>query len=406
MLKKVLIGSIIFFVLAVGFTSYMLFFRKSTPEGTSPTYQPFGQTSGEAPLSNTSNPNISTPDIGENSPINVSPLMRISREPAAGGIIIQSGQNALVRYTLRATGHINETNLRTGTSSRVANTTIPKLYESLWFPGGNRTLMRYLNDSGTSITTYDAEFVAPKSTTTPSSLFEVRGSFLSSGITTLAISPDAQKIFFLQEDVGKGIGFVSDAAGLKRTQIFNSPLKEWTAEWPSQSQITLTTKPTYITPGYIYSLNPTSGSLKKIFGGISGLTTKTNPTSELIAFADNTMNLKILTAKTGVAAPTNLSTLPEKCVWSKADKDVIYCAVPTNGRGNNYPDTWYQGSVSFTDDIYKIDTKAQKYYLVAALQKNFGASIDAINLSLSSNGDYLLFSNKKDDTLWSLSLTQ
>ena len=53
-----------------------------------------------------------------------------------------------------------------------------------------------------------------------------------------------------------------------------------------------------------------------------------------------------------------LETLPEKCVWSKADASIFYCAVPENIPADNiYPDVWYQGLMSFSDAIWKVNIK-------------------------------------------------
>ena len=91
-------------------------------------------------------------------------------------------------------------------------------------------------------------------------------------------------------------------------------------------------------------------------------------------------------------------------MWGSAS-DVLYCAVPTNLTAGQYPDTWYQGEVSFTDQIWKIDLKTgATTMLVDPVTIRGGEEIDGIKLSLSPDGKYLLFVNKKDSFLWKLDL--
>jgi hypothetical protein len=95
--------------------------------------------------------------------------------------------------------------------------------------------------------------------------------------------------------------------------------------------------------------------------------------------------------------------LPEKCVWGKAS-DIIYCAVPKSTGSAEYPDAWYQGEVSFTHQICKIDIKTGKAEIVADPAEIVGEEIDAIKLTMDTDANYLFFVNKKDSYLWELKL--
>ncbi|MBU0998803.1 hypothetical protein KKG24_00625, partial [Patescibacteria group bacterium] len=84
--------------------------------------------------------------------------------------------------------------------------------------------------------------------------------------------------------------------------------------------------------------------------------------------------------------------------------NAIYCGVPKSITNNRYPDTWYQGEVSFSDQIWKIDIKTESATLLLDPITISGEDIDSIKLMLDSNENYLFFINKKDSFLWEFNL--
>ena len=70
----------------------------------------------------------------------------------------------------------------------------------------------------------------------------------------------------------------------------------------------------------------------------------------------------------------------------------------------NYPDTWYQGLVSFSDNIWMINTETMASTLVSDLEKETANKIDVIDMQIDQNSNYLYFINKTNLTFWSLKL--
>lgn len=96
--------------------------------------------------------------------------------------------------------------------------------------------------------------------------------------------------------------------------------------------------------------------------------------------------------------------MPEKCVWNSSSTD-IYCAVPKSTGSATYPDDWYKGEVSFSDQIWKIDpASGTGSMIIDPTTVSGGESIDGIKLALDAGEKYLFFVNKKDSYLWELSL--
>ena len=160
--------------------------------------------------------------------------------------------------------------------------------------------------------------------------------------------------------------------------------------------------------GLLYFLDAQSGKLTKILGGITGLTTNTNPTGDHVLYSESArgnFNLFSYSISANEQTPLSLKTLPDKCVWSKLKKTLVYCGVPTNIPSGEYPDVWYQGVVSFSDTLWMIDTETGITTILAKPQDLTGEEIDATQLVLDPNESFLFFINKKDSTPWSLKLT-
>ena len=92
--------------------------------------------------------------------------------------------------------------------------------------------------------------------------------------------------------------------------------------------------------------------------------------------------------------------LPQKCIWSN-DEVTVYCA-RSKALSQHAPDDWYQGLVSFTDSLWKINLETLEQTQISDLKPDEQTDIDLINPHLSQNEDYFVFTNKKDLSLWAI----
>lgn len=369
------------------------------------TYDPFGT----SPTATNTDPTLTDPGIIEPfTPVISNKFRQISLDPISGFNLVQSKDGkTLVHYILRANGNIYETFTNTTESRRLSNTTVPKVYESLWLPDGVHLVLRYLQEESEAITTFSVK-INPATTTLNEFEGGIDGNFLADDISAIAINPLGDKLFYFTENLNGASGFISKPNGTNKSLLFESPLVEWAISWPKEEIITLTTKPASTLPGYLYFLNSSTGTFSKVIGDILGLTTKTNSSATAVLYSDSArtsprLYLYDVKKTEGKLLPWN--TLPEKCVWSNTDDKIIYCAVPKSFPVGDYPDMWYQGLVSFTDDIWRLNTETGAVTLVADILRENNMSVDAIDLMLDKKDNYLLFTNKTDLTLWSLDLT-
>ncbi len=297
-----------------------------------------------------------------------------------------------IRYMKKSSGHIYQTYLDTKATGKISNSTIPEIHEGIFGSNANNVIYRLLGEDGLTIKTVAGTLGGSKS------------GFLPDNVIDVSIAPNGDNFFYLQKNTNGSTGTIGSFTEVKRTLILNSTFSEWLAQWPVNQTIFITTKASYNTEGYIYSLPTIKGSLRKIIGGIKGLTTLVSPSGDKVLYSSSTNNgpiLGIYTISTNKYTPLNLFGLPEKCVWTN-DSIRIYCAIPNTTEGSAYPDIWYQGKVSFDDKFIRINTEIGTSSEIS--NSIYETPIDATKLAVDEAERTLFFINKKDYTLWSLNL--
>ncbi len=308
-----------------------------------------------------------------------------------------------LRYVDKANGNIYQTFADKIEERRFSTTIVPKVHEAYFGSRGETVIMRYLKEDGETIQTFVGSLPKEMLGGDGEGSAEIKGSFLQSGIRDISLSPDGSKMFYLFDSGENASGIMLNFATGKKAQIFSSPFTEWLSFWPANNIITLTTRPSARVPGYVYSIDGVGKNLIKIFGDVNGLTTLASPNGKLILFNDNNLSLYIYREDTRNSGVLGIKTLPEKCVWGK-ESDVLYCSVPRLIPTGGYPDSWYQGETSFSDQIWKIDVSTKNTTLLFDSQKEREEEFDGIRLALDEKEDYLFFMNKKNPFLWKLDL--
>ena len=409
--RQVISVAVLIVLLIIGVFIYFLFFTgKPAAVPVAPIVPannlsfPFG--TGTTTPSSNNNQNTAAPTTATPSYPNGVFLVSTNGQnaiPSTGGVSLdKSASTTIMRYAERGTGHIYEISNQYA-AKEIIDTTIPRIYESIWLPDENSVIMRYLNEGSDTITTFYGKLTGISGTSTGPGKLD--GVFLPDDIKDLSVGPGG-KIFSLFATGGRGMGVISAPDGTNPDTIFNSPLTEWLSQWPRTDVIALTTKASYAAPGYLYFLNANTGALTKILGGIDGLATLTNSAASEVfysAFTNGGLSSNVYNIKTAAASPFPFATLAEKCAWSKTTAGLIYCAVPHGLPAGNYPDDWYQGKITTTDDIWSVDTVTGKTtLLVDSTASNF--QFDGIKLFLDPKENYLYFTDKRSGILWTYRL--
>lgn len=398
----VIIGGLIFFYLSSNKTPAPV---TETPQTTNP----FGNTTGNRD-------NIIDGQTGNSQSTstskNLAKLIQIYRNPTSGSIFLSNKSNQdVLMFVDRATGNTYQyiPEEQTGEAKRVTNTTIPKIQETVWSSSGKNLVLRYLDNDTDNISSFAAKIEIGSSTVESSG--EIIGSFLASNIKQMAINPKGDKIFNLvdKSDKSGSFGFTTGLGGDSKKIIFDSPVSYWNISWPKDNTIVFTTKPSYRDYGFLYYFNPQTYSMERILGNIVGLSTLVNKDASLVAYSytsDNLFYLDVYDAVSKISKNIKISTFADKCAWGNKNSKILYCAIPEISIYDNYPDVWYQGLVSFRDNIWKIDTETGKTEEIYFVGSNEIADIDGFDMKVSLSDQYLVFSNKNDLSLWLLDISQ
>lgn len=399
-----LISSLVLGLIFVGLVVYLLSINsKATSTGGISVFRKFLPFGGDTVIVDdenntaTSTPKEETPGNSENFKQS---LRKISSEPVAGAGTLDIKLGTIVRYVEKATGHIYEVELFSPKHERISNTTIPLTYDALWGNKNNSLVARYLNSDDAQVESY--YLTLNNSSSTENTLKSIA---LPKNIED--VSSFGANFFYLVQNTNSSTGYVSDFNG-KNKMIWSSDIKELTTQFVNSKIVALNTKPAQKISGYLYYVDTATGQNKRILGDISGLTTLSDPLGEKIALLsqDDSVRFMFYTVKTKAYVDINPITFPEKCVWSKKDTNVLYCAVPKDYISGNSLISWYKGLISYSDDIWKYDLKNNVSTIVGELSKASLVDIDVIKPVLSENEQYLVFINKKDNSLWSLDLLQ
>lgn len=310
-----------------------------------------------------------------------------------------------IRYIERGTGHIYETATSTLEKTRISNTTEPKIYEAYFTDKGDNLILRGLIGSSDIVSTRYASLVLASTSDGDVKNMEIKD--LPIQMSQIAISPSKTQLFSVMESGIRGL--LSKIDGGSTVGLFDTPYKEWIPAWPEEKNILLTTKASAFAPGFSYLLNTQTKGVTRIIGNIYGLTALISPDLSKVIYSSSergTFTLNYFDRREDTISELSFKTLPEKCIWSKKENAVLYCAIPENIAFSTYPDVWYQGLINFSDSIWKIDIGTGEARLIMNIQEESGEVIDVTNLYLSPSDDYLLFTNKIDLTLWGLQLIE
>lgn len=412
--KYIYIGLASLVALLIIFAGIWFFFlRSSAPAQTNTPDTSFsvppdttGATTGTSGTSNNTEP-INTP--GQ---VSQTKIFQITGGPVVGATLIQilHPTTTLARYINQEDGHVYDLPLDVpGAVARiVSNVTIPGGARAIWLESGNAAIMQYL-DAGVVKSVY---LGFPVATTTNAAItLPTRIQFLPDAIEDIAASPDGKSVAYLLTTANGIDGYVAKSDGTGSKKLFSLPLSQILISWPSQGTLMAQTKSAAGVAGIIFSIDAKSGVTTPLVYA-PGLTALADATFTHVIYQSVATNATVrLTfvhdVKAGTDRALSFSPFPEKCLWSSVTASAMYCASPLSYVTPDYLDLWHLGTASVADSLFLFNiTTGQSTIVAAPGGTDGGVQSDILQMALSPNEHYLLFTNKGDRSVWGVRLTQ
>lgn len=339
-------------------------------------------------------------------------LMRIADGPVAKGAVVLyippvfdstststapveiSPADTEVRFIERQSGNVYAFRVHDRLLTRTSNKTLPGVQEASWASDGSRAFARYLTRAADGVEHVDT-YALPAD--------GGEGYFLQQDLE-LTITQGTSTVFSLLPNSSGSIGSLSAPDGTNVRTLFTSTIARMRAGFLG-GDLVATTKASSGLDGYTFLVSRANGTFTRILGPLRGLSALPSPEGGAVLYSyteRGKLTTETLDLATRTATPLPLATLAEKCVWAPSGR-ALYCGVPTAVRGN-LPDDWYQGAYSFSDRIWRIDLDTRLATLVVDPKQVGDVEIDAVALAIDPEGDVLVFTNKKDGSLWTYDL--
>lgn len=299
----------------------------------------------------------------------------------------------VLRYSASQSGFVYEIK-NTESPLQITNLFVPNVYESVFSDNYNTVVHRFLREDGQTIATY-AVPIPPENT--DGTRTQKAGTFFSDTIDQVLSFSPTTLAYLLPKTTGASV-FISTGTDTKRKEVFKSPFQDLILH-TANGRLYGQTKAAGTVSGYLYLLDTSRGRFSKILGDIRGLTTSISPKGTYVLYSQSTnegFSTYLLNTTTGATQPLGLSLLPEKCVWL-ANEDVI-CAGNTSVPSGTYPDMWYAGLISFSDQLYRIYTASNTFDVLTETQ-----SFDMTHLQVDETTDTVYFIDKITGYLWKFS---
>ncbi len=392
-----LVGLLIAVIVGAGYLFLTL--RNQNPGSTNPVTDffsalfPFGATSPATNGSIATNPAVTAAEKV------VTQLRKVTDKPVAGGWFVAAAATTSptnIRFMDRATGHITETPVDSYAETRLSNTTVPGI-QDLAEASTTTFIFRTIPD-GETIQNF---FGTLNATSSEQSI----STEPLKGFKRFAITPGGSSMITVSETTGGSLIETSGVDGTNQKTLLISPIRSW-VPFASKSGFFLQTAPSSGVPGFLYSITKAGGFIK-VIGDISGLSSLPSPSGRYVLFSGASgthLTLAVLDTKTSQEYTLPLGTLAEKCVWVSEDVPLIFCGVPGTAKGTSLPDDWLLGRVAFSDGAWLMHPLQGTAYFIGNLATMATVPVDVVHPSVSPDGNYVLFINKNDLSLWSLNI--
>jgi hypothetical protein len=293
----------------------------------------------------------------------------------------------------RTTGYVYGYPIETGVIYQISNTVIPGVYDATFFDNGKRVIIRYIDQEKNKVVGLIANVPRVQQDGVALPLEKIE--YLSSQVISVTVNKVRDEASYVVGTTnGSAIYTVSSSQNPRL--VSSSPFKEWDISYGGDT-LYATTKPSAYIEGGVFSVPLFQAELAEK----TGLMSTPNEGGVLLNSMWSKNGLTTFFSNNGTIRVLPFSTIASKCSWGS--RSLLICAVPraipktTEG----LPDDWFQGRVSFVDDLDIIDSNSGEKYPIYSFTNEEGL-FDITDIEISSQNDLFGFINKRDSTLWLL----
>ncbi len=330
-------------------------------------------------------------------------LSMVIKEPVAFATSITVGTSSAIVYVERSTGHIYHLNELTGETSRLSAATLAPVITATWAQDPTKTYF-FIQTSQETSSTWQRIALSTKDLLSTSTPATTDVSSLANNIDAIIPSPDHKSIFILEQTSNKLSGYISKPDGLGRKLVWTNSHLDWQAWWGSPDSLYLATKADSSMPSVVYRLNLKTNNLERLLGGSNGISLLPEQNGERFIYSTTrfgSLSTYLFNSINHQTTVLSAVTMPSKCFWPKGE--LVWCFVPQFIPVGNYPESWYQGLTSFTDNLQKLNVTSGSNQTIVE-PNTLNLAIDGVSPFLDQAKNYLYFVNKIDSKLWRANL--
>lgn len=316
-------------------------------------------------------------------------LKQLTTRPVVGAVFIPGG----IRYVERGTGHIYDIMFSNGNESQVSVTTIPQTVGAVFSASGERVAIT--SEEGGVHSTLVASIASQ------SDGGSLVGKMLPLDAHEIEFATSGDSVYYLQPAAVGSIGYVYNPTTDISKVVFSIPLRDVRVLWGEPLYVYTT--PTAQQTGHVYRV--LHNRLEYVTGGGRGLMATRYASGTIVSYV-NKEQLSSIAVSRDDTKELPLWFFSDKCAAHPVLGHEIFCAVPNDVEDVSVlPDAWYMGSVSFSDTFWKVNVEQGLSSLVSDFSTETGREIDVAQIGISSDGTYIYFINKNDDSLWMFDTT-
>lgn len=329
-----------------------------------------------------------------------SPLWRIEKNPVAGFNFIAASTTANIQYVARASGYVLRADPTKRTTTRITSTSMPKIYEAFVAADGS-VVLRSIADNG-SLTTF---LGSPRTATSSDSLSPettLSGTFATPNMRHVSLNSRSKTLIYSIDSSGGETISSIPWTSTKSNTLFSAPITNWSILSPDDGRVFIVEAPSSGLTGYAYELK--NGTALPTATG-EGLLIQPQPNGTGILWSTSSNGVSTLYARIKSNSPAltlSVHTIASKCVWAPSKVPLVYCAVPQS-QSAFVLDDWFAGITHTNDVWWQIDLSTNTTQVLFTPSPSVG-TLDVQDPKIDPTGNFLVFLNGSDGSLWSLKI--